>query len=75
MKRREKGWTRFVEGVSAEDALKQNKYPAEKSAVNGRTFDSGQECNRASLQPEIKCAAMSFDGRDVIRMVSIFIVR
>ncbi len=40
-------WTRFVDGDSAEDALKKNKFNAEKSVVNGRTFDSGQEGDRA----------------------------
>jgi Protein of unknown function (DUF1064) len=42
-----KAWTRFIDGDSAEDALTQNKYHAERSVVNGRTFDSGQEGNRA----------------------------
>jgi hypothetical protein len=43
-----KAWTLFIAGDYAEEALKKkNKWNAEKAVVNGRTFDSGQEGDRA----------------------------
>jgi hypothetical protein len=40
-----RAWTRFVETGSTEAVV--NKFHAEKTDVNGRTFDSGREANRA----------------------------
>ncbi|WP_207231955.1 DUF1064 domain-containing protein [Edaphobacter modestus] len=40
-------WTRYIGGSGPEEASKRNKYNAEKTEANGRTFDSADEAKRA----------------------------